>query len=104
VAIWRAKFKALKTESARPTFLKAVTHTKVHDLIALKQCLKRASPSVREAWEKYYPEWVDQVVKRIKDQRAVRTRRDPSSRASILASLTDAQRRTAETYRIPAAR
>jgi hypothetical protein len=78
---------------------KAVTHAKVHDLIYLKECLKRASPKAKAAWEQYYPTWVSQVVEGIKCGRAARTRRDPSSVRSILASLTDDQKRTAISYR-----
>lgn len=61
--------------------------------------LKRATTKAAREYEAWHPIWVADEVTRIASRHAARTKRNPGSQRSILASMTKRQQRTWQSYR-----
>ena len=95
---WWASEKALKKAGAKDSIVRLVAHAKINDLLSLVECLRRA-PGARAAWESWHPSWVAAEVARLERDHGAGSKRDPGSGRSILASLTDRQRHTWQSFR-----
>ena len=100
---WWAAERALKRAGAKDKIIRLVAHAKISDLVSLVECL-RLVPSARSPWELWHPAWVAAEVARLAADHGSRSKRDPGSERSILASLTDRQQRTWQSHRKQSAR
>lgn len=108
---WRKAIAEQKAAGATNSVVRGLQTALIADLNAQLESFGKApyrktkfpvvpnADAVQAAWTAYHPTWLGHEVARIRNECQPKLRQHPASTRSLLASLTDRQRRTYEAYR-----